>query len=171
MPELQTKSKKDFQFCCRQFNLEFGQNTKIMAILNVTADSFSQDGIYKHPEQAVDLALKMVADGADIIDVGGESTRPGAAVVPAAEELARILPVINQLVKQIQVPISVDTTKSLVAQAALDAGVSIVNDISALNNDPQMARLIAKYQAGYLTRNRDYEPYDIASDAEERDLP
>jgi len=119
-----------------------------MGILNVTCDSFSNDGIYKDPQRAKDLALEMVEKGADIIDIGGESTRPGARTVSVEEEKERVLPVIRRLNKEIECPISIDTTKSEVAQAALEEGATIVNDISGLKFDPQMARVIADYEAG-----------------------
>jgi len=115
----------------------------IMGILNVTPDSFSDGGRYLEPSAAVARALQMAAEGAAIIDVGGESTRPGAAPVGAAEEQARVLPVISAVSRETPCPISIDTSKATVAQAALDAGASIVNDVSALG-DPDMARVVAR---------------------------
>ena len=109
-----------------------------MGILNVTPDSFSDGGEFFSLDSALAHAEQMIAEGADIIDVGGESTRPGgAAIVSAEEELERVLPVIEQLAKRSNVPISIDTTKAAVARAALDAGAAIVNDISALRFDPE----------------------------------
>jgi dihydropteroate synthase len=121
-----------------------------MGILNVTADSFSNDGIYKDPQRAKDLALEKIAEGADIIDVGGESSRPGAGQVCAQEEQARVLPVIKELAKAIDVPISIDTTKSEVAYAALQEGASIVNDISGLKFDARMPGVIGRSGAGCI---------------------
>ncbi len=140
--------RKECEFVCGRYSLRLGKTTKVMGILNVTDDSFSKDGIYKDPEKAKDLALEMAEEGADIIDIGGESTRPEAQPISAAEEKKRVLPVIRRVAKEIKVPISVDTTKSEVAQAALEEGVSIVNDISGLKFDSQMASVIASFGAG-----------------------
>jgi dihydropteroate synthase len=127
------------------FRLDFSAKTHVMGILNVTPDSFSDGGVHFGGSKAVDHALKMVEDGADIIDIGGESTRPGSNPLPVEEELSRIMPVIGALAKNISVPISVDTCKSEVAAKALDAGASIVNDISGMRLDPDMPKVVAKY--------------------------
>jgi len=122
-----------------------------MGVLNVTPDSFSDGGDFFSLDSALAHAEQMIADGADIIDIGGESTRPGgAAIVSADEEIKRILPIIGQLAKRSAIPISIDTTKALVARAALDAGAAIVNDISALRFDPQIADEVAKSGAGLV---------------------
>ena len=118
---------------------------KIMGVLNVTPDSFSDGGKYFEKNKAVEHALEMAWDGAEIIDVGGESTRPGAAPVPELEELKRVIPVIKGIKEQLpKIKISIDTTKLFVAMAAVDAGAEIINDISGLNIDPNLARLAAK---------------------------
>jgi len=122
----------------------------IMGILNVTPDSFSDGGRFLSPDAAVERALAMEKEGADIIDVGGESSRPGAEPVPVEEELRRVLPVLERLRGKLRIPISIDTTKAEVAEAALRAGASIVNDISALRFDPAMAPLVAKFGAGLV---------------------
>ena len=122
----------------------------IMGILNVTPDSFSDGGRFLSPDAAVKRALIMEKEGADIIDVGGESSRPGAEPVPVEEELRRVLPVLERLRGKLRIPISIDTTKAEVAEAALRAGASIVNDISALRFDPAMAPLVAKFGAGLV---------------------
>ena len=122
----------------------------IMGILNVTPDSFSDGGRFLSPDAAVERALAMEKEGADIIDVGGESARPGADPVPVEEELRRVLPVLERLRGKLRIPISIDTTKAEVAEAALRAGASIVNDISALRFDPAMAPLVAKFGAGLV---------------------
>jgi len=122
----------------------------IMGILNVTPDSFSDGGRFLSPDAAVERALAMEKEGADIIDVGGESARPGADPVPVKEELRRVLPVLERLRGKLRIPISIDTTKAEVAEAALRAGASIVNDISALRFDPAMASLVAKFGAGLV---------------------
>jgi len=122
-----------------------------MGILNVTPDSFSDGGEFFSLDKAIAHAERMIAEGADIIDVGGESTRPGgAAIVSAAEELDRVLPVIKELAKRFTVPISIDTTKASVARAALDAGAAIVNDISALRFEADVADEVARSGAGLV---------------------
>jgi dihydropteroate synthase len=119
--------------------LLLGERTLIMGVLNVTPDSFSDGGLYLAPEAAVARALAMERAGADIIDVGGESTRPGSAGIAANEELRRIIPVLAGLRGKLGIPISVDTSKSEVAEAAAEAGAEIVNDVTALRNDPRIA--------------------------------
>jgi len=132
----------------REINL--GKKTLIMGILNVTPDSFSDGGLYCSQQKAVERGLQMVDEGADIIDIGGESTRPGAASVSAAIELKRVLPVIESLVKQVKIPISIDTTKAKVAKLALANGAEIVNDISALHGDKKMAKTISDAGAAVI---------------------
>ncbi len=122
----------------------WGQRTYLMGVLNVTPDSFSDGGEYHTVTTALAQAQALVAAGADIIDVGGQSTRPGAEEISLAEELDRILPILNIISKQFDVPISVDTTKSVVAQAAVDAGADMVNDISGGTFDPEMLPTVAK---------------------------
>src|SRR5437870_654506 len=112
-----------------------------MGILNVTPDSFAEAQSQLDPARAMDVASQIEADGADIVDVGGESTRPGAAPLAPADELARVLPVIRLLGTRLRIPISIDTYKAEVARAALDAGASIVNDISGLRYDPALAEV------------------------------
>lgn len=129
-----------------------------MGVLNVTPDSFSDGGAFLKRDAAVARALRMVAEGADIIDVGGESTRPGAAQVPCAEELARVIPVIEMLATRTNAALSVDTTKAEVARAAIDAGAIIVNDVSALRLDPQMADVVAQTGAGVVLMHMQGEP-------------
>lgn len=121
-----------------------------MGILNVTPDSFSDGGKFFKFEDAKRQALKMVEEGADIIDIGGESTRPGSEAVPLEEELKRVIPLIEDLVKTINIPISIDTYKSEVVKRALDAGAEMINDISALRFDPNMANVASKYEAGIV---------------------
>jgi dihydropteroate synthase len=127
-----------------------GERTLVMGILNVTPDSFSDGNQFLSPSDAIAHAEKMVSEGADIIDVGGESTRPGGDPVSAEEEIERVVPVIADLAKRVTIPISVDTTKSEVARAALDAGASIVNDISALRFDFHVADAAAAAGAGLV---------------------
>jgi dihydropteroate synthase len=142
---------------CRDAELEVGRRTLVMGIVNVTPDSFSDGGRYLDAGVAVDQGLRLVADGADLLDVGGESTRPGSDPVPADEELARVLPVIERLVASTDVPVSVDTRKAEVAGAALDAGASIVNDISA-GADPAMFGAVRDTGAGLVLMHMKGEP-------------
>lgn len=122
----------------------------VMGIVNVTPDSFYDGGRYKLPEQAIAHAIELVEQGADILDIGAESTRPGANPVSQEDELARLIPVITGLVRRVTVPISVDTTKASVAQSALDAGACIINDVSALRLDPAMASIVARSGAAVV---------------------
>src|SRR5262245_51890250 len=115
--------------------LELGRRTFVMGILNITPDSFSDGGRRLDPAVAIDDALRMVEEGADLLDIGGESTRPGAAQVSAAEELARVVPVLEGLRGRVSVPLSIDTYKADVAERALDLGAQIVNDVSGLTYD------------------------------------
>lgn len=128
------------------FHFDFSQKTYIMGILNVTPDSFSDGGMFFNTDAAVEQALRMKDEGADIIDIGGESTRPGAEKITVKEEINRITPVIEAIAKRVNVPISVDTYKSAVAEAALSAGASMINDISGLMFDPKMSGVVARYQ-------------------------
>lgn len=135
---------------CGRYELPLGEKTYVMGILNVTPDSFSGDGLGGSVEAAVRRAERMVEDGADILDVGGESTRPGAEAVPLEEELRRVIPVIAALAERFPVPISVDTYKSAVAREALRAGATIVNDISGLRFDPELAAVAAEAGAAVV---------------------
>jgi len=131
--------------------LSIGERTLVMGVLNVTPDSFSDGGHFNSLDAALAHAEQMIAEGADIIDIGGESTRPGgASIVTAEEEIERVLPVIKQLMARSHIPISIDTTKAEVARAALDAGAAIVNDISALRFDFHVADQAAKAGAGLV---------------------
>ncbi len=126
--------------------LDWGRRTYIMGVLNVTPDSFSEDGTMD-ARAAVTRAGQMLADGADIIDVGGESTRPGARPVPFDEELRRVMPVVQALTGDLGAVVSVDTMKSAVARSALGAGAAMINDVSAMRADPEMAGVVAEFQA------------------------
>lgn len=123
---------------------------RLMGILNVTPDSFSDGGRYVRLDEAIAQGVRLVEQGADILDVGGESTRPGAEPVGSDEELRRVVPVIRTLCTEVSVPISIDTTKSAVAEAAIAAGASVVNDISGLTFDPQMPQLCAEHAVGVI---------------------
>lgn len=129
---------------CKGITFDLSQKTLIMGVLNVTPDSFSDGGLYLDKEIAVEHALKLIEDGADIIDIGGESSRPGSLPVSTEEEIRRTIPVINELAKRTRAPISIDTYKAEVARQALDSGASIVNDISGLRFDAGMAAVVAQ---------------------------
>ncbi len=148
--------------------LALGPRTLVMGILNVTPDSFA--GGVTDPDLAADFALRMEADGADILDIGGESTRPGADPVSEREELARVIPVIERLRGRLGVPMSIDTYKAAVASAALDAGASIVNDISGLGYDPELGDVVAGAGAGLVLMHMRGRPRDMYRDAGYADI-
>lgn len=142
-------------------SLNYGERTLIMGVLNVTPDSFSDGGRFFSFDQAIAHAEQMISEGADIIDVGGESTRPGSEFVSEEEELRRVIPVIEQLASETSVPISIDTTKSAVARAALQAGAEIVNDISGLRFEPALANEVANARAGLVLMHSRGTPKDM----------
>ena len=147
-----------------------GRRSALMGVLNVTPNSFYDGGRRETPEQAIADGVDMAAAGADIIDVGGESTRPGALPVPEEEELERVLPVIQGLRRAVSVPISIDTYKANVARAALDAGADIVNDISALRFDGAMAALVAKENVPVVLMHMQGTPQTMQADPRYSDL-
>jgi dihydropteroate synthase len=132
-------SSKTYRLAWAGYDMEFGRQTCIMGVVNVTPDSFSDGGIFLSCDAAVAQGEKLAADGADILDIGGESTRPFSEPVPEDEEIRRVVPVIEKLAKRLSIPISVDTMKAAVARRALEAGAAMINDISALRFDPDMA--------------------------------
>ncbi|HDH99513.1 MAG TPA: dihydropteroate synthase [Firmicutes bacterium] len=133
----------------------------IMGVLNVTPDSFSDGGLFLRTEDAVRRAEEMAQEGADIIDIGGESSRPGAEPVPLEEELRRVIPVVREVARRLSVPISIDTYKAEVARRALEEGASIVNDISALRFDPDMAEVVARRRAPVVLMHMKGTPRDM----------
>jgi dihydropteroate synthase len=155
--------------CCDRM-IETGQRTLIMGILNVTPDSFSDGNRYAGPRQAVAHALEMEADGADMIDIGGESSRPGAEPVSEDEELKRVIPVIEELAEKVRIPLSIDTYKSNVAQHALNAGAVIVNDISGLHFDKNLAKVVASRHAGLVLMHIKGTPRNMQLDPQYNDL-
>lgn len=150
--------------------LALGQHTLVMGILNVTPDSFSDGGLYLDANAAVARAIAMKAAGADIIDVGGESTRPGSAGVSAEEEMRRILPILRGLRGKIRIPISVDTSKAEVAEAAAEAGAEIVNDVTGLRNDPRIAEVARRRKLGLILMHMRGTPQTMQTTPFARDV-
>ncbi|MBL9172391.1 MAG: dihydropteroate synthase, partial [Verrucomicrobiales bacterium] len=143
---------------CRHHRFAFPRPALVMGILNVTPDSFSDGGRFLESAAAVDQGLRMEAEGAELLDIGGESTRPGATPVAAAEELRRVIPVVSELSRRARIPISVDTRKAEVAREALAAGASVVNDVSAARPDPDMSAVLATTGAGYVAMHMQGTP-------------
>jgi len=141
--------------------LNLDERTLIMGVLNVTPDSFSDGGKYINPDVAVKRGIRMVEEGADIIDVGGESTRPGSTSISLKEEIERVLPVVKGLLKEIDVPVSIDTYKSDVAEICLKEGVHIVNDISGLRFDDRMVDVVIKYDVPVIIMHIKGTPKDM----------
>ncbi len=148
---------------------EWGTRTYVMGIINVTPDSFSGDGVGTDVSAALELGVRLTAEGADIIDIGGESTRPDAQGVDAAEEKRRVLPVIQHLSKLIDIPVSIDTSKAEVAEAALSAGAAMLNDVSGLRRDPQMPSILARFGVpAVVMHNQRGRPFhDVITDIRE----
>jgi len=145
-------------FRARHFEFVFPGPALVMGIVNVTPDSFFDGGRYLAPDAAVKHALELAAQGADILDVGGDSSRPGTQPAGEAEELARVIPVIKALAAQTKLPISIDTTKPAVARAALAAGASIVNDVAAHRRQDALWRVVAEFHAGYICMHAQGDP-------------
>ncbi|MGI8964991.1 MAG: dihydropteroate synthase [Limisphaerales bacterium] len=157
-------------FCARQFKFIFPRPALVMGIVNVTPDSFSDGGKFAKTKAAIAHAEQLIEEGADIIDVGGESSRPGATSVSVEEELRRVIPVIEKLSQKFSGPISVDTIKPKVARAALQAGASIVNDIAANREDEEMWRLVAEMKAGYIAMHRQGVPSTMQQNPSYQDV-
>jgi dihydropteroate synthase len=137
-------------FRARQFKFVFPRPALVMGIVNVTPDSFSDGGKFFSPAKAVEHALELAGQGADILDIGGESTRPGARPVSEREELRRVIPVVKKLAAKTKIPLSIDTMKPAVARAALEAGASIVNDVAANRSGGEMWKIVSEFRAGYI---------------------
>jgi dihydropteroate synthase len=150
--------RKIHKWRCRGRTVALGERTLVMGILNTTPDSFSDGGDFSDPTAAVERALEMAAQGADIIDIGGESTRPGAEEVSEAEEIRRTVPIIGKIREHSDVLVSIDTTKAEVAFQALEAGAQIINDVSALEADEKMAGVAAESLAGTILMHRKGSP-------------
>ena len=147
-----------------------GERTFVMGVLNITPDSFSDGGFFFEPHQAIEHGLRMADEGADIIDVGGESSRPGSDPVPLDEELKRVIPVIETLASRLDIPISVDTYKSQVAERAVEAGAQIINDISGLRFDPTMPSVAARYDTPLIIMHIKGSPKTMQQDPTYEDL-
>ncbi|MDQ0202149.1 dihydropteroate synthase [Neobacillus ginsengisoli] len=147
---------------CGPFTLDYGKKTIVMGILNATPDSFSDGGKFNEVDIAVKHAIEMVENGADIIDIGGESTRPGFAAVSLEDELGRVIPIIKAISKQVQIPISIDTYKAEVAKQAIEAGAHIINDVWGAKADDKMAQVAAEYDVPIiLMHNRHDRNYSL----------
>jgi dihydropteroate synthase len=151
-------NRKRFRVPLRSRTLLLGERTLLMGVLNVTPDSFSDGGLYLDAQRAIDRALEMERQGADLIDIGGESTRPGSEAVSIEEELRRVLPVLEGLRGKSRIPISIDTRRAEVAEAALAAGAEIVNDISGLKSDPRIAQVAARHRVPLILMHIRGEP-------------
>ena len=158
-------ARRSFTIKTRRGAIEFGSRTLVMAVLNVTPDSFSDGGQFLDPKAAVDHARRLVDEGADIVDVGGESTRPGAAPVDLADELARVIPVVERIADELPVPVSIDTMKAGVAEAALRAGASIVNVVGALTVDADVADAAAREEAALILMHMKGRPRHMHEEA------
>ena len=159
-----------FDFYLGRAKLCLGPKTKIMGVLNVTPDSFSDGGLFLDAGRAEDRALRMEAEGAHCIDIGGESSRPGSKPVSSREEIKRIRPVLKRLSRRLKIPISVDTYKEEVARVALDEGAVLINDIFALRENKRLARLIAKYKASVVLMHMQQEPRTMQKNPHYRNL-
>ena len=165
-----TDLRRALSWRCGGTTLALGDRPLVMGILNVTPDSFSDGGRYANAEEAIAHGLAMVQGGADILDVGGESTRPGAGEVTAEEEAGRVLPVVERLSRDSNVPISIDTRRAAVAERALAAGAKIINDVSALTHDPLMPDVARSFGAGVVLMHMRGEPRTMQKDPRYQDV-
>ena len=148
---MMNQDKSDnFLLKARAFSWFFPQPTLIMGVVNLTPDSFSGDGFYGRSEEVLPYVERLISEGADLIDIGAVSTRPGAKLVSELEEFKRLLPMLRSICKSVHVPVSVDTTSARIAEASLDTGCHFINDISGLRQDPEIAKVAAKYSAGLI---------------------
>jgi dihydropteroate synthase len=165
-------TRRSFTLKARDWVLDLGERTLVMGILNITPDSFSDKGRYFTQEAAVERAWQIAEEGADILDIGGESTRPGSLGVSSEEELRRVQPTLEALAKgrKYPIPISVDTSKSEVARAALECGAAIINDITSLQRDPAIGLETARYRAGLILMHMRGEPASMQTMAPSQDI-
>ena len=162
-------TRKKFRLRLPSRTLVLGEHTLLMGVINVTPDSFSGDGLHLDAKAAATRALEMERDGADIIDIGGESTRPGAEWLAADEELRRVIPVLNMLRGRLKIPISIDTNKSEVAEAAAEAGAEIINDVTALQRDPRIAEVARRRKLPLILMHMRGEPRTMQTQPFARD--
>jgi dihydropteroate synthase len=162
--------RKKFRLRLRSRTLVLGEHTLVMGVLNITPDSFSDGGLFLDPQQAANRALEMEHQGADMIDVGGESTRPGSEGISAEEELARVLPVLEKLRGRLKIPISIDTHKCAVAEAAIAAGAEIINDVTTLRTGPALAAVARKHRVPLLLMHMRGEPRSMQKPPFARDV-
>jgi len=162
--------RKKFRLKLASRTLLLGERTLVMGVLNVTPDSFSDGGKFFDTDRAIEQALAMECAGADLVDIGGESTRPGSAGTSAKEELARVLPVLQALRGRIKIPVSIDTQKLEVAEAALDVGAQIINDVSGLKSDPRIAGSAARRRVPLILMHLRGEPRTMQTGGFARDV-
>jgi len=162
-------ARKKFRLRLPSRTLVLGECTLLMGVVNVTPDSFSGDGLHLDTEAAATRAIEMERDGADIIDIGGESTRPGAEWLAADEELGRVIPLLNMLRGRLKIPISIDTNKSEVAEAAAEAGAEIINDVTALQRDPRIAEVARRRKLPLILMHMRGEPRTMQTQPFARD--
>jgi dihydropteroate synthase len=162
--------RKKFQLMLRSGRLFLGGRTLVMGVLNVTPDSFSDGGKFLQPESAIEHAFLMERAGADFLDIGGESTRPGSVETSASEELDRILPVLEALRGRLKIPVSVDTRRASVAELAIRAGAELINDVSGLKSDPQIAEVAARYRVPLIVMHMRGEPRTMQAGRFARDV-
>jgi dihydropteroate synthase len=163
-------TRKIFRFRLGKKTVVLGRRTLLMGVLNITPDSFSDGGMFLDPSRAIDHALALQKAGADILDIGAESTRPGALGINAEEELRRLLPVLQGLRGKLKIPVSLDTRKSAVAEIAVGAGAQILNDVSGLNHDPRLAEIAARHKAPLILMHMRGEPRTMQTAPFARDV-
>jgi dihydropteroate synthase len=156
--------RTEYSWILKNRELQLGRRTLVMGILNVTPDSFSDGGHFADPSAAVERALQMIEEGADLIDIGGESTRPGSEPVRLSEEIKRTIPIIGKIREQTDIPISIDTMKAETAFQALEAGADIINDVSAFEADPRMVEVAAQCKAGVVLMHMKGSPKTMQAD-------
>jgi len=163
-------SRKKFRLMLQSGRLLLGERTLVMGVLNVTPDSFSDGGNFLQPESAIEHAFAIERAGADLLDIGGESTRPGSVETSASEELDRILPVLEGLRGRLKIPISVDTRRTSVAELAIRAGAKLVNDVSGLRSDPRIAEVAARHRVPLILMHMRGEPRTMQAAGFARDV-
>ncbi len=164
------KNSNSNEFYCARHIIDLSKRTYIMGVLNITPDSFSDGGSYIDQDKAINHALEMQEQGADIIDIGAESTRPGAEQISPKQQIARMGSVVKMLSKKLKIPISIDTSSSIVAEYCLDIGASIINDVFALRKDEKLAKVISEYQAGVILMHMDKTPQNMQKSPEYKDI-